>query len=166
MTYGKVAFRVPYLVRWPGHVPAGTVCDEMLNVVDTLATIAAVVGESLPAQSVGAEDSYNMLPAWLDQQYSKPIRPDMIVHSADGTFAIRRGPYKWIEGIYHPDTKAAAVKAHQDQFHRQLYDLKNDIGETKDVSNEHPEIAAELADSLDRYRNALFSRNQTATSQK
>ncbi len=102
-------FRVPYIVRWPGHVPAGTVCDETLSLVDTLATVAALVGDPLPPAAQAAEDSYNMLPAWLDQHYTSPIRPDLIVHSADGNFAIRRGQWKWIEGDYHPDTRPGGV---------------------------------------------------------
>lgn len=59
-------FRVPYLVRWPGHVPAKTVSNETLSVVDTLAIIAAVE-QPLPDADVGAEVSFNMLPAWLGQ---------------------------------------------------------------------------------------------------
>ena len=61
---------ITYLVRWPGHVPAESVCSEPLSLVDTLATVAALVGEPLPSVNIAAEDSYNMLPAWLAQQYS------------------------------------------------------------------------------------------------
>ncbi|WP_347244672.1 arylsulfatase [Thermogutta sp.] len=151
-------FRVPFIVRWPGHVPAGTVCNEMMSLTDVLATVAAIVGEDLPPPHVAAEDSYNMLPAWLDQPYVSPIRPDMIVHSADGNFAIRRGPWKWIEGTYHPDTRPGALRLRADQFHPQLYNLREDIGETKDVASEHPEIVKELSQLLDLYRDRGYSR--------
>jgi len=151
-------FRVPYIVRWPGHVPAGTVCHEMLSLADTLATVAALVGEPLPPKDVAAEDSYNMLPAWLDRDYQTPIRPDMIVHSADGNFAIRRGHWKWIEGDYHPDTRPGALRLRADQFHPQLYDLESDLGETRDLSAEQAKLARELADLLERYRQGGYSR--------
>jgi arylsulfatase A-like enzyme len=159
-------FHVPYLVRWPGHVPAGTVCDEALSLVDTLATIAAVVGEKLPPRDVGAEDSYNLLPAWLGAKYTSPIRPDVIVHSADGNFAIRRGQWKWIEGDYHPDTKIGAVRSRKDQFEPQLYDLGSDLAETANVLPKYPQIAQELEALLNRYRDGGFSRELPPPSAK
>ncbi len=158
-------FRVPFIVRWPGHVPPNSVCDEMMSVTDILATVAAIVGEELPSPTVGAEDSYNMLPAWLGQSYSSPIRPDMIVHSADGNFAIRRGKWKWIEGTYHPDTRPGALRLRADQFHPQLYDLSTDIAETRDVAAEHPEVVAELSRLLNHYRDCGHSRQATPPDQ-
>lgn len=151
-------FRVPYIVRWPGHVPADTVCDETLSLVDTLATISALVGDPLPPASRAAEDSYNMLPAWLGQSFTSPIRPDLIVHSADGNFAIRRGSWKWIEGDYHPDTRQGALRLRADQFHSQLYDLAEDRSETTDVSTANPAVVAELKQLLERYREGGYSR--------
>ena len=150
-------FRVPYLLRWPGHVNAGTVCGEPLSLVDTLATIAALVGESLPAEDVAAEDSYNMLPAWLGKDTS-PIRPDLILHSADGNFAIRRGPWKWIEGDYHPGTRIGALRMRADQFEPQLYNLEEDVAESKNIAPSHPETAEQLETLLNRYRDGKCSR--------
>lgn len=159
-------FRVPFIVRWPGHVPAGTVCDEMMSLTDVLATVAAIVGEELPPPDVAAEDSYNMLPAWLDRPYAAPIRPDMIVHSADGNFAIRRGPWKWIEGGYHPDTRPGALRLRADQFHPQLYHLREDIAETRDVAAEHPEIVKELSELLNLYRDRGYNRGESTAAHR
>ena len=132
-------FKVPFIVRWPGHAPAGTTCDEMVSLADILATTAAVVGDKLPAADKGAEDSYNILPAILDQT-SAPVRPDMVVHSSDGVFAIRKGPWKWIEGVPVDEIKAGARKAHADEFHPQLYNTHDDPSETTDVSASHPDV--------------------------
>ncbi len=151
-------FHVPYLVRWPGRIQAGSESSEMVSLVDTAATLSAVLNEPLPAKEIGAEDSYNMLPAWLGQPTKKSIRDDLIVHSADGNFAIRRGSWKWIEGTYHPDTKQGAVRSRSDQFRSQLYDLSKDPGETHDVAAENPATVAELKALLDGYRMASFSR--------
>jgi arylsulfatase A len=151
-------FRVPYIVRWPGRVPAGTVCDEMLSVVDTLATIAALVGESLPPHDIAAEDSYNMLPVWLGHPTIKPTRPDLIVHSADGNFAIRQGAWKYIEGSMHPDTKPGAKRSRADQFRPQLYRLSDDVAEAHDVSQTHADQVKLLATLLDKYRTQGYSR--------
>jgi len=150
-------FKVPFIVRWPGHAQAGSVCKEMISIADILATTAAVVGEDLPAASKAAEDSFSFLPAILGDPL-KPIREDMIVHSSDGVFAIRRGPWKWIEGVPVDEIKAGARKAHADQFRAQLYNTHNDPAEAKDVSAEHPEIVAELRALLNRYRDGGYSR--------
>jgi arylsulfatase A-like enzyme len=151
-------FRVPYLVRWPGHVPAGSVCDETISIVDTLASIAAITGAALPKVSEGAEDSHDVSKAWLGAKFDSPIRPDVIVHSADGNFAIRKGSHKWIEGIPADDVKPAAKKAHADQFKPQLYDLKADIAETQDISARQPDVSKELEALLNRYRDGGYSR--------
>jgi len=151
-------FRVPYLVRWPGHVPAGTVCDETISIVDTLASIAAITGAALPNVSEGAEDSHDVSKAWLGATHDSPIRPDVIVHSADGNFAIRKGSHKWIEGVPADDVKPAAKKIHADQFKPQLYDLETDIAEAREISAQQPAVAKELEGLLNRYRNGGYSR--------
>ncbi len=150
-------FKVPLIVRWPGHAPAGTVSKEMVSLADILATTAAIVGEELPAAAKAAEDSRNFLPAILGDP-AKPIREDMIVHSADGVFAIRRGPWKWIEGVPVDEIKPGAKKAHADQHRAQLYNTNDDPAETKDVSAAHPEVVAELRALLNRQRDGGYSR--------
>ena len=151
-------FRVPFVVRWPGQVPAGTVCGEMVSLADILATTAAIVGEKLPAANQGAEDSYNILPAILGKSGTQPLRPDMIVHSADGVFAVRKGQWKWIEGIPVEDIRPGARKARAAEYRPQLYNLQDDPGETNDVSVAHPEVVQELAALLNRYRDGGYSR--------
>lgn len=151
-------FRVPYLVRWPGHVPAGTVCDETVSIVDTIASLAAITGYKLPKADMAAEDSHDVSKAWLGAKYEGPLRPDVIVHSADGNFAIRKGPWKWIEGVPADDVKPAAKKARAIQFKPQLYDLKYDIAEVTDVSAQNPEVVKDLEKLLNRYRDGGYSR--------
>lgn len=151
-------FRVPFIVRWPGRVPAGSESGEMVSVVDLLATVARLMGETLPPPTEAAEDSYDIRPALLGEKTERPIRPDLIFHSADGNFAIREGPWKWIEGKAHPDTKPAALKARAPEFRPQLYNLAEDPGEKNDLLGQHPAVARHLADLLDRYRRQGFSR--------
>ncbi|MEQ1850810.1 MAG: arylsulfatase [Chthoniobacteraceae bacterium] len=150
-------FKVPFIVRWPGHAPAGSVCKGMVSLADILATTAAIVGEELPPASKGAEDSRNILPAILGDP-AKPIRDDLIVHSADGVFAIRKGPWKWIEGVPVDEIKPALRKTHADQYREQLYNTQDDPAETKNVSAQHPEVVKELRALLIRYRNGGYSR--------
>jgi arylsulfatase A-like enzyme len=151
-------FRVPFLVRWPGKTPAGSVCSETISVADMLATVAAVVGEKLPPGPQAAQDSYSVLPALLDEKYTSPLRPDMIVHSADGNFAIRRGPWKYIEGKAHPAAKPGALKARAAEFRSQLYHLGEDPAEKRDVLDQNPGVAKRLRALLDKYRAQGHSR--------
>lgn len=150
-------FKVPFIVRWPGKAAAGSVCKEMISVADILATTAAIVGEKLPPAAKAAEDSRSFLPAILGDP-AKPIREDVIVHSSDGVFAIRKGPWKWIEGVPVDDIKPGVRKSRAEEFKPQLYHTQDDPAETKDVSAQHPQVVKELAALLTRYRDGGYSR--------
>jgi arylsulfatase A-like enzyme len=159
-------FKVPFIARWPGKVPAGSTATQMVSVVDILATTAEIVGAPLPAKEVGAEDSRSFLPALIPGAAEAKGREDMIVHSADGVFAVRKGRWKWIEGVPVDEIKDAVRRSNKDQFRSQLYDTVADPAETKDISAEHPEIVAELKDLLRRYRDGGFSRELPAVDVK
>jgi arylsulfatase A-like enzyme len=145
--------RVPFIASWPGKIPAGTVSDELVCLTDFIATVAAIVGEELPENA--AEDSYNILPALLGQQYDSPIREALVHHSSRGGFAIRQGKWKLIfckghagwygykEGWLTPETQ---------KTEGQLYDMESDPGEMNNVYEEHPEIVSRLTELLDKYK--------------
>jgi len=152
-------FKVPFIAKWPSHVRPGSECREMISLVDVLATTAAITGAKLPLPDKGAEDSRSTLPALLGKNDAPPPRTDMILHSNDGVFAIRKGSWKLIEGEPVKQIKPALRKAHAAEFVRQLYNLQDDPGETKDVSAEHPEVVRELEALLRKYRDQGFSRN-------
>ena len=158
-------FKVPFIARWPGKVPAGSTAPQMVSVVDILATTAELVGTPLPAKDAGAEDSRSFLSVLLGSVDAKG-REDMIIHSADGVFAVRKGRWKWIEGVPVEEIKDGVRKTRKDQFRSQLYDTIADPAETKDVSAEHPEVVAELRDLLRRYRDGGFSRELPAADVK
>ena len=156
-------FRVPFLVRWPGKVPPGTVCDETIGLVDLLATVAAVVGQKLPSADSAAEDSYNVLPAFLGKPHKSPLRPHLIVHSDEGNFAIRQGAWKYIEGKPHEavqrgDHPAPSPQVRAAEFKPQLYNLASDPGEKQNLLEQRPDVAKRLADLLAKYRAQKHSR--------
>ena len=147
-TIWEAGFRVPYIVRWPGHVPPGTESDEMLSLVDTYATIAAALGIELPPVTEGVEDSFNMLPAWLGESYASPIRDHMVQTSSTGVVAVRQGSMKFINGIpADPNVNLETMSPGNRRFpeyHRQLYDLDLDIGETKEIDLDSTAVDDEL----------------------
>ena len=149
-------FRVPFVVRWPGRVPAGTQCDEMINLVDLYATLSAVLGESLPTPDKAAPDSFNVLPAILGKPYQRPLRPNMILQSSDGVYAVREGPWKWIEGV--SVRRVEAQDPRKAQHRSQLINLSKDPGETSDVTKSHSDVARRLSQLLDDQREGDASR--------
>jgi len=90
----------------------------------------------------------------------------MFVHSSDGVYAIRKGPWKWIEGIPAQASTKAQLKAHSDQNKAQLYNIQDDPAETKDLSATHPEVIKELSALLNRYRDGGYSREMPPVSIK
>jgi hypothetical protein len=90
----------------------------------------------------------------------------MVVHSSDGVFAIRKGPWKWIEGVPVDDIAQGARKAHAAEFHEQLYNLHDDPGETNDLLSSHPDIAQEMKTLLLRYRDGGYSREMPPVVEK
>lgn len=142
--------RVPFLARWPGRIPAGSRSPVTICLADLMATFAALVGEALPEDA--GEDSYNLLPALLGQS-TAPLREATVHHSMDGMFAIRRGPWKLIEGLGSGGfSSPRREEASPGGPAGQLYHLDEDPGEEHNRYLEHPELVAELAALLERYR--------------
>lgn len=144
--------RVPLIARWPGHIPAGVVSHETVSLVDLMATSAAITGATLPTDA--AEDSWNILPALLNQRNEKPIREATVHHSLIGTFAIRQGDWKLCTeagsgGFSEP--QAVANPAPGDPK-GQLYNLASDPGEKHNLYKEQPEIVARLSALLNQYQ--------------
>ena len=144
--------RIPFLVRWPGKIKAGTSSDETVCLTDLLATCAAIAGTKLPPSA--GEDSYNILPALLGKPRNGPIREATVHHAGDGSFSIRKGRWKLElcpgSGGWSRPTQVEARKKNLPPI--QLYDLEKDIAETKNICEKHPDIVADLTSLLEKYR--------------
>jgi arylsulfatase A-like enzyme len=142
--------RVPFFVRWPGKVKAGSHSAQLICHTDLLATCAEILGAKLPATA--AEDSVSILPALLDTDRA-PLREAIVHHSIHGMFAIRQGRWK-LElcpgsgGWGKPGDVEAARLGLPDV---QLYDVSADIAETKNVQAEYPEVVTRLTKLLEQY---------------
>ena len=155
-TIWEGGFRVPFIIRWPGHVPPGSVCTRMINLVDIYATIAEILGEEPTPPDVAAPDSISFLPL-LRNPDAPPPRKSMILHSAAGVFAIRQGPWKYIEGKPFGNVTPAQLK-NNPEYRAQLYNLEDDPSETKDVLQAFPDQAKQLAQLLEEHRTKGYSR--------
>ena len=111
--------RVPCIVRWPGVVPAGSVCDEFLNSMDILPMLCGAAGIRAPK---GVKlDGFDMAPILTGKQ--KSPRKEMFWQRR-GDRAARVGNYKWVES-----SRGSG-----------LFDLSSDIGEQHDLSKEKPDV--------------------------
>ncbi len=138
--------RVPLVVRWPGEVPAGSVCREVVTSTDfypTLVEIAGLQGNP-PRQADG--DGLSLVPLW--KQTGRPARQAVFWHyphyNPIGGFpygAIRQGDWKLIE--FYED------------MHVELYNLGDDLGEAHDLAKAMPERAAALCERLHQWRNEV-----------
>jgi arylsulfatase A-like enzyme len=146
--------REPFIVRWPGHVPADKTSNELVCLVDLLATVAALTGQQLPAEA--GPDSFNQLPALLAQKPKQPCRDSLVIHGGGGKLAIRQGPWKLIPG--GGPGGGAAPKAPAGP---ELYNLADDLGETKTLTAQQPAKVKELTVLLERIRTTGRSRPQT-----
>jgi len=142
--------RVPFIVRWPGKVEAGTTSDQVVSLVDFTATCADVVGAELPADA--AEDSVSLLPVLLGKA-DGPVREALVHHSISGKFSIRQGRWKLLlcagSGGWSRPRDAQARK--QGLPPVQLYDMEADPQEEHNVQAEHPEVVERLTALLERY---------------
>jgi arylsulfatase A-like enzyme len=131
--------RVPFLARWPSMIPAGTTSDELVCHVDTLATVAAIVGRPLPTGA--GPDSVNVLPALRIERPAKACRESLVYQSGGGALAVRKGPWVLIPN----DAKKKAGGP-------ELYNLADDPTQQTNLAAREPARVAELAALLARIR--------------
>jgi len=148
--------RIPFLARWPGQIPAGASSSQLGCLSDLMATAAAITGFQLPKNA--GEDSYNLLPA-LRNEAKSPIRQAIVHHSNLGIFAVRDGTWKLIFELgsggfsppQHVDPKPGGPQG-------QLYNLKDDPAETRNLWMERRDVVERLTALLERYRQQGYSR--------
>ena len=129
--------RVPFLIRWPGHVPSSTVCDETFAMIDLMASIADLLGIDLPNDA--AEDSLSAVHQLLDRAPSGPAREHQVYHGIQGDLALRQGDWVFID---HPTgsqnraepewrTQALGVEGHDEPY--ELFRLSDDPQQARNL---------------------------------
>ena len=141
--------RVPFVVRWPGHVPAGSTSNQLVCQCDILATVAEIL--EIRVADEAAEDSISFLRTLRTGTAGK--RDQLVSHSVNGSFAIRRGPWKL---LLCPDSGGwSAPRPGSKQANGlppvQLFNLDDDLGEQTNLTGQHPEKVRELTDLLEQF---------------
>jgi len=115
--------RVPCIVRWPGVIPAGTVCEEFLTSMELFPTLCSAAGVRPPEGVI--LDGFDMTAILAGKQ--KSPRKEMF-WQAKADKAARVGNYKWVES-----SRGLG-----------LFDLASDISEQHDLSKEKPDVLSEV----------------------
>lgn len=139
--------RVPFIVRWPGHVAARSTNDQLVCQTDLFATFAEIIGADIPPNA--AEDSFSLLATLKSGAATQ--RDHLVSHSINGSFSIRRGDWKL---LLCPDSGGWSVPRPGSPQAKglppmQLYNLRDDLGETKNVIDSHAEESQQLTTLLE-----------------
>lgn len=145
----EAGHRVPFIVKWPGTVAAGSISPETVCLTDFMATAAAIASFRLPDGA--GEDSYSLLPILMGQKPRAPLREATVHHSINGTFAVRQGDWKLTVGnlgsggFTAPDSVPGPGT---------LYDLAANPGEdpARDQYAARTALVADLKALLAKYR--------------
>ncbi|MCP5558694.1 MAG: sulfatase-like hydrolase/transferase [Verrucomicrobiaceae bacterium] len=122
--------RVPCIIRWPGHVPAGKVSDEFLTSLEVVPTILAATGATAPAGH--KLDGHDMLPVIAD---GKPSPRDRMTWVRQGDQAVRWQHYKWI-------------RTPKEEY---LFDLEHDLGEKENLISSQPALLKQMRGLFDEW---------------
>jgi arylsulfatase A len=136
--------RVPLVVRWPAVITGGRTTDAVACLTDVFPTLAEAAGVRPDPGKPGGEDGWSLGPVFAGA--ASTSRETLVSHSADGSFAIRRGRWKLClcsgSGGWSEPREPAAKRLGLPPV--QLYDLEADPAETKNLQADHPEIVADL----------------------
>lgn len=151
--------REPTIMRWPGKIPAGTVCNELASTIDILPTIAKLAGADLPSHRIDGKDIW---PLMSDRPGAKSQHEVFFYYSGWTLEAVRSG--KWKLHLPHRyrtlagrkgGTGGQPVKYEQAKIGLALFDLEKDISEQHDVAAEHPEVVKRLLSLAETMREDL-----------
>lgn len=172
--------RVPCIMRWPGKIEAGRVCDEPVMSIDLLPTIAAMIGGRMPEKKI---DGKNILPLIIGRGDAPSPHEALFFYAGDELQSMRMGrwklhfphPYLTVTEPTRDDGKPAGYGKLKPlsitqsgiegiasrhgygvkKIGESLFDLDGDKGETNDVSGRHPDVVARMKKLADEMRAEL-----------
>jgi arylsulfatase A-like enzyme len=145
--------RVPFMVRWPGHVKPDSTSDALFSQVDMFASLASLAGQKLQADA--APDSFDELPALLGK--SEKGRPYLVEHA--GSLSILEDGWKFIAPSNGPRMNKNTNTELGNDPKPQLYKLRDDPGEQHNVADQEPERVKRLHELLARVKATARSRD-------
>ena len=153
--------RVPCIMRWPGKIPAGTICNQLASTIDLLPTFAYISDAPLPTLPI---DGVNIISLMTDADaVSSPRSYFLYYYRKNDLDAIRNDRFKLVfkhegrtyEGFLPGNDGAPGEVSENHPFEMALYDMRRDPGERYDVKELYPEVVDELMKIADEARKDL-----------
>ena len=145
----EAGHRMPFIVRWPGAIKAGAVSDALVCQTDFLATFSALSNRKL-ADDEG-EDSENFLPVLLGQR--DRARQELVTGTKPTHMSVRNGYWKYVPSLGSGGfSDPRRIKPVPNGPQGQLYNLADDIGETKNLWLKEPGLVEEFEKQLTKQK--------------
>ena len=152
--------KVPCVMRWPGVIPAGTVCNKLASTIDLLPTITSIVNGKLPEHKI---DGVNILSLMKGDINAEPRNTFNYYYRRNNLEAIRKDHWKLV--FPHEGRSYENQEPGKDGFsgpapeniktEMALFDLRRDPGERYDVQKYYPDVVKELMALADKVREDL-----------
>lgn len=143
--------RIPFIARYPGKIKAGTLTTALTTLANLPATCADLLGVDLPDGQ--GQDSRSIWPVLTGEADHAVGQEAVVHHSSRGYFAVRKGDWKLIDGLGSGGfSEPAVIESEPGKPNGQLYNLKDDPQESRNVYAEFPEIVRELQGVLQRIK--------------
>ena len=133
--------RVPFVVAWPGQLPAGRTYDLPVSSLDVFPTALGAAGARRDPQ-LPPLDGVDLAPFLSGKNRAAPHAQLFWRMDGGEAFAVREGNWKWLRTYTNPP---------------ELYDLANDSGESRNLAAQHPDVAARLAAAVDHWNRELVT---------
>ncbi len=151
-THWEGGTREPCIMRWPGHIPAGTTSDGMLMTIDLFPTLAKLISADLPKHTI---DGLDVWPLIVGTPGAKNPHAGYYGYYENNQLqSVTSGDGRWklqVPHVYRTlagrpgGTNGVPARYEQRKLDQpELYDLQTDLGETRNVAGEHPEIVQRL----------------------
>ncbi len=138
------AYRVPFIARWPGVIPAGLTSDAIAMNIDLLPTICGLAGAPLPATQIDGRDIVSV----MTKRKAASPHDELILFNNELVAGLRTQRWKYVTRSYYRtiDVPLERVGGWE------LFDLSVDPGETYDLSSRYPDVAADMKARFERAR--------------
>lgn len=161
--FGEGGIRIPLIVAWPGKIPGGMSNNSLTSAMDIFPTLLELVDSERPENL----DGKSLVP-WLKRKKTGGVHDHLCWSDGRGASVIRKGPWKlitskgWEHSNFQLDEQGIAKPAPDYKYPNGtvLFNLKQDIGETTDVSDKHPEIVQELSGLYNQWRSKMKSKGK------
>lgn len=151
---------VPFIVKWPAQIEAGSVSDELISQIDIMATLAAVINITLPENA--APDSRNFLPVWAGKKYPSTLRKTLVHNTYKGHWGLRQR--KWL----YINKPSGEVSKMPESFKKLrgytdfdseglLFDLEKDPEQRLNLFGQYPEKVEQMKDLLNDHLEEMYT---------